>query len=89
MSRLNEEFAKLSAAVLPSVVSVTTKTVRPGQMSWHPFFGLIGERAQVIPGLGSGRDHQQGGPCRHELPRHRGRGGGADHHQRQQKISRC
>lgn len=54
MSRLNDEFAKLSAAVLPSVVSVTTKTVRPGEMRWHPFFGLIGERAQVVPGLGSG-----------------------------------
>jgi S1-C subfamily serine protease len=54
MSRLNDEFAKLSAAVLPSVVSVTTKTVRPGEMRWHPFFGLIGERTQVVPGLGSG-----------------------------------
>ncbi|MDZ4405014.1 trypsin-like peptidase domain-containing protein [Prosthecobacter sp.] len=54
MSRLNDEFAKLSAAVLPSVVSVTTKTVRPGQMSWHPFYGLVGERAQIVPGLGSG-----------------------------------
>lgn len=54
MSRLNDEFAKLSAAVLPSVVSVTTKTVRPGQMSWHPFYGLIGEREQIVPGLGSG-----------------------------------
>lgn len=54
MSRLNDEFAKLSAAVLPSVVSVNTKTVRPGEMRWHPFFGLIGERTQVVPGLGSG-----------------------------------
>ena len=48
LSRLNDEFAKISAAVLPSVVSVTTKTVRPGQMSWHPFYGLIGQRAQVV-----------------------------------------
>lgn len=54
MSRLNEEFAKLSAAVLPSVVSVTTKTVRRGEVRWHPFFGLVGERAQIVPGLGSG-----------------------------------
>jgi len=54
MSRLNDEFAKLSAAVLPSVVSVNTKTVRPGEVRWHPFFGLIGERTQVVPGLGSG-----------------------------------
>jgi S1-C subfamily serine protease len=54
MSRLNDEFAKLSAAVQPSVVSVTTKTVRPGEMRWHPFFGLIGQRTEVVPGLGSG-----------------------------------
>jgi len=54
MSRLNEEFAKLSSAVLPSVVSINTKTVRRGEMRWHPFFGLVGQRAQVIPGLGSG-----------------------------------
>jgi serine protease Do len=54
LSRLNEEFAKLSAAVLPTVVSVTTQTVRPGQMSWHPFYGLIGQREQIVPGLGSG-----------------------------------
>ncbi|MCB1277571.1 trypsin-like peptidase domain-containing protein [Prosthecobacter sp.] len=54
MSRLNDEFAKLSAAVLPSVVSITTKTVQPMQLSWHPFYGLIGEREQIVPGLGSG-----------------------------------
>lgn len=54
LSRLNDEFAKISAAVLPSVVSVTTKTVRPGPMSWHPFYGLIGQREQIVPGLGSG-----------------------------------
>jgi S1-C subfamily serine protease len=40
--------------VLPSVVSVTTKTVRRGQTAWHPFFGLVSGRPQVIPGLGSG-----------------------------------
>lgn len=54
LGRLNEEFAKLSEAVLPTVVSINTKTLRQGQVKWHPFFGLIGERAQVIPGLGSG-----------------------------------
>lgn len=54
MSQLNEEFSKLSAAVVPSVVSVTTKTVRPGQRQWHPFFGLVDSQAQIIPGLGSG-----------------------------------
>ncbi len=54
LSRLNEEFAKLSAAVLPSVVSINTKTVRRGEVRWHPFFGLVGERARIIPGLGSG-----------------------------------
>jgi S1-C subfamily serine protease len=54
LSRMNEEFAKLSAAVLPSVVSINTKTVRRGEVRWHPFFGLVGERARIIPGLGSG-----------------------------------
>lgn len=54
LSAMNDEFSKLSAAVLPSVVSVTTKTVRRGQTAWHPFFGLVSGRAQVIPGLGSG-----------------------------------
>lgn len=54
LSAMNEEFAKLSAAVLPSVVSITTKTVRRGQTAWHPFFGLVSGRPQVIPGLGSG-----------------------------------
>ncbi len=54
LSAMNDEFAKLSAAVLPSVVSVTTKTVRRGQTAWHPFFGVVSGRAQIIPGLGSG-----------------------------------
>lgn len=54
LSAMNEEFSKLSAAVLPSVVSVTTKTVRRGQTAWHPFFGVVSGRAQIIPGLGSG-----------------------------------
>lgn len=54
LSAMNDEFSKLSAAVLPSVVSVTTKTVRRGQTAWHPFFGLVSGRAQIIPGLGSG-----------------------------------
>lgn len=54
LSLMNDEFARLGAAVLPSVVSVTTKTVRRGQTAWHPFFGLVSGRPQVIPGLGSG-----------------------------------
>jgi len=54
LSVMNDEFSKLSAAVLPSVVSVNTKTLRQGQTAWHPFFGLVSGRAQVIPGLGSG-----------------------------------
>ncbi len=54
LSALDGEFAKLSAAVLPSVVSVTTRTVRRGQAGWHPFFGMVAGRPQVIPGLGSG-----------------------------------
>jgi|JI6StandDraft_1071083.scaffolds.fasta_scaffold01244_6 serine protease Do len=54
LSAMNDEFSKLSAAVLPSVVSVNTKTVRRGETAWHPFFGLVTGRAQVVPGLGSG-----------------------------------
>lgn len=54
LSAMSDEFARLSAAVLPSVVSVTTKTVRRGQTAWHPFFGVVAGRSQVIPGLGSG-----------------------------------
>lgn len=54
LSAMNDEFSRLSASVLPSVVSVTTKTVRRGQTAWHPFFGLVAGRPQVIPGLGSG-----------------------------------
>jgi len=54
LSAMNDEFSRLSAAVLPSVVSVTTKTVSAGQTAWHPFFGLVRGRPQVIPGLGSG-----------------------------------
>jgi serine protease Do len=54
LSRMNEEFSKLSAAVLPSVVSVNTKTLQQGRVMWDPFYGLVGQRPQVIPGLGSG-----------------------------------
>lgn len=54
LSEINDAYSKLSAAVLPSVVSVTTKTLRRGQTAWHPFFGLVSGRAQIIPGLGSG-----------------------------------
>ncbi|MEN3941522.1 trypsin-like peptidase domain-containing protein [Prosthecobacter sp. SYSU 5D2] len=54
LSAMNDEFSRLSAAVLPSVVSVTTKTVRRGQTAWHPLYGIVSGRAQIIPGLGSG-----------------------------------
>lgn len=54
LAAMNDEFAKLSSAVLPSVVSVTTKTLRRGQTGWHPFFGIVTGRPQVVPGLGSG-----------------------------------
>jgi S1-C subfamily serine protease len=54
MEALDEEFSKLSAAVLPSVVSITTKAVRPGQTAWHPLYGLVRGRSQIVPGLGSG-----------------------------------
>lgn len=52
--RMSDEFAKLSAAVLPSVVSVTTKTRRQGRVLWNPYYGLVGQPEQIIPGLGSG-----------------------------------
>ncbi len=54
LSRLNDEFAKISAAVLPSVVSVTTKTVRPGQRNWHSYYDFVSPSDQIVPGLGSG-----------------------------------
>jgi serine protease Do len=54
LGQLDNEYARLAAAVLPAVVSVTTKTVQQGAYGWHPFFGLVGRQAQVIPGLGSG-----------------------------------
>lgn len=54
MSQLNEEFSQLATAVLPSVVSVDTKTLRRGRVGWNPYRGLVEERDQVIPGLGSG-----------------------------------
>ncbi|MHB1081927.1 MAG: S1C family serine protease [Prosthecobacter sp.] len=54
LSRLNDEFSKISATVLPSVVSVTTKTVRPGKKSWHSYYGFVGPGDQIVPSLGSG-----------------------------------
>ncbi|MCB1226226.1 MAG: trypsin-like peptidase domain-containing protein [Verrucomicrobiales bacterium] len=54
LTRLDAEYASLAEAVLPSVVSVTTRTVRRGSYAWHPIWGLLAERDQVIPGLGSG-----------------------------------
>ena len=54
LTQMNDEFAKLSAAVQPAVVSVTAKTVRRGPVTWHPLFGSIGQSAQIVPSLGSG-----------------------------------
>ncbi|MBN8417479.1 MAG: trypsin-like peptidase domain-containing protein [Verrucomicrobia bacterium] len=54
LSRLNDEFAKISATVLPSVVSVTTKTVRAGKKGWHSSYGFVGQGDQIVPSLGSG-----------------------------------
>lgn len=54
LTRLDDEYARLAAGVLPAVVSVNTKTVRPGAYAWHPFYGLVGRQARVEPGLGSG-----------------------------------
>ena len=54
LKQLDEEYSQLAAAVLPAVVSINTKTLRQAAYAWHPFFGLVGRQAQVIPGLGSG-----------------------------------
>lgn len=54
LAALSEESSTLSAAVLPSVVSVNTRTLRRGQVAWHPFFGIVKGQSQVVPGLGSG-----------------------------------
>ena len=54
LAALDEAFAKVSAAVLPAVVSISTEKLQPGRAAWHPFFGLMRGRAQAVPGLGSG-----------------------------------
>jgi S1-C subfamily serine protease len=54
LNRLDAEYSTLAEAVLPAVVSITTKTVRQGNYAWHPFYGVVAGRPQVIPGLGSG-----------------------------------
>src|SRR5688500_9578758 len=41
LEAMSQESAKLSAAVLPSVVSVNTRTLRRAQNQWHPFFGVV------------------------------------------------
>ena len=54
LAQLSEESAKLSAAVLPSVVSVNTKTVRRVVVA-DDFFGFLSHYAyNVEPGVGSG-----------------------------------
>ena len=52
--RMNDAFSKLAASVLPSVVSITTRKVTPGQTMLHPLLGLVPGSPEVIPGLGSG-----------------------------------
>jgi S1-C subfamily serine protease len=54
LTRMNDAFSKLAAAVLPSVVSITTRKVTAGQTMLHPLLGLVPGRPEVIPGLGSG-----------------------------------
>jgi S1-C subfamily serine protease len=54
LMQMNNAFAKLAETVLPSVVSIATRKVTPGQVTLHPLLGLVAGRHQVIPGLGSG-----------------------------------
>jgi S1-C subfamily serine protease len=54
LSQLNEEYAKLSAAVLPTVVSINTQTLKKGGIYRNPLYGLVRVNDQLIPGLGSG-----------------------------------
>jgi serine protease Do len=54
LAQMSEEFSNLSAAVLPAVVSITAETVVPGRSGWNPFLGMVRERSQRIPSLGSG-----------------------------------
>lgn len=53
LAEMNSTFARLSEAVLPAVVSVTTRKDLPGTVMLSPF-GLFGSDAQSVPGLGSG-----------------------------------
>jgi S1-C subfamily serine protease len=52
LSQMDEEYAKLSAAVLPSVVSIHTQQVR--QVVTANFFGMPGFKRSIVPGEGSG-----------------------------------
>ena len=52
LARLSEESTKLAAAVLPTVVSINTRTV--GKVPVENVFGLPLYRYGVSPGLGSG-----------------------------------
>lgn len=54
LAKLDDESAKLSAAVLPCVVSVNTKTIIPGRRMWSPFYGIVQGRSTMATGLGSG-----------------------------------
>ncbi|WP_395748043.1 S1C family serine protease [Prosthecobacter sp.] len=54
LSRLNDELAKVSASVLPSVVSVTTTSFRAGSTGWHSIKDAAGKGRDPVPSLGSG-----------------------------------
>lgn len=53
LAKLDEEYAKLSAAVLPCVVSITTTSVQRNRDPWAMFFGMPGYK-QYQSGMGSG-----------------------------------
>ncbi|MBL9133173.1 MAG: trypsin-like peptidase domain-containing protein [Verrucomicrobiaceae bacterium] len=52
--RMSDEFSKLAAAVLPSVVSVSTKTVKQAGVLIDPLSGRLDRLVESVPGIGSG-----------------------------------
>ena len=54
LTQMNDEFAKLSAAVQPAVVSVTKKAVSAGAASPRPAADRLSQKTQIKPSLGSG-----------------------------------
>jgi serine protease Do len=53
LADMNNTFSRLAEAVLPSVVSVTTRKVRQGSLMLFPF-GIVGAREEPVRGMGSG-----------------------------------